>query len=158
SMQAVWRGLLGGADMWRQLAVRVCVGLVDSRDVDRILGPGRWAGGWCADRLRLPGSFLIHVPGVHETPCPARAFWLSEEEVARTAARFSTDRPTLDPASAAAAGRLPASSRMAEAKSRGVRQASHLEACAHDPRRRHTALQFADCPGGSRAIACKEWP
>jgi S-DNA-T family DNA segregation ATPase FtsK/SpoIIIE len=110
--QASAAALLGGLDLRTQLAVRVCLGLVDSRDVDRILGPGRWAGGWCADRLRLPGSFLIHVPGVHETPCPARAFWLSEEEVARTAARFSTDRPALDPASAAAAGRLPASSRL----------------------------------------------
>lgn len=104
--------LLSGLDLRTQLAIRICLGLHESRDVDRVLGPGRWSAGWCADRLQLPGSFLIHVPGVYEIPRPARAFWLSEDEVGRTADRFSTDRPALDPASAAAAGQLPASSRL----------------------------------------------
>lgn len=110
--QAPVTGLVGGLDLRTHVAIRVCLGLVDSRDVDRILGPGRWGGGWCAERLRLPGSFLIVVPGMHEIPRPARAFWLSEEDVARAAARFGTHRPTLDAASAAAAGQLPAPSRL----------------------------------------------
>lgn len=110
--QASAAGLLGGVDMRHQVAVRVCLGLVESRDVDPILGPGRWGGGWCAERLRLPGSFLIAVPGMHETPRPARAFWLSDEDVASVAARFGTQRPALDAASAAAAGQLPVPSRL----------------------------------------------
>ena len=109
--QASAATVLSGLDLRTQVAVRVCLGLDEARDVDRILGAGRWAGGWCAERLRLPGSFLIYVPGLHETPRPARAFWLSEEEVARTAARFGADRPRLDPASAAAASQLRAPSR-----------------------------------------------
>lgn len=108
--QAPAAGLLG--DLRPHVTIRVCLGLVDSGDVDRILGPGRWGRGWCAERLRLPGSFLIVVPGMHEIPRPARAFWLSEEVVARAAARFGTHRPTLDAASAAAAGQLPAASRL----------------------------------------------
>src|SRR5262249_51621267 len=71
-------GVLSGLDLRTQVAIRVCLGLTESHDVDRILGPGRWGGGWCAERLRLPGSFLIVVPGMHEIPRPARAFWLSE--------------------------------------------------------------------------------
>ena len=110
--QATAAALLSGVDLRTQMAIRLCLCMVESRDVDRILGPGRWAAGWCADRLQLPGSFLIHVPGVYEAPRPARAFWLSEEEVARTATRFGTERPALDPASAAAAGQLAASSRL----------------------------------------------
>lgn len=102
--------VLGGLDLRTQVGVRACLGLTESRDVDRILGAGRWAAGWCAERLRLPGSFLIHVPGRYETPRPARAFWLSEDEVSRTASRYATDRPRLDPASATAAGELPVSS------------------------------------------------
>ncbi|HKF19584.1 MAG TPA: hypothetical protein VKF14_20665 [Candidatus Dormibacteraeota bacterium] len=105
-------GILGGVDLRHQVAVRVCLGLVESHDVDRILGPGRWGGGWCAERLRLPGSFLIVVPGMHETPRPARAFWLSDEDVAHVAARFGTQRPALDAASAAAAGEVPVPSRL----------------------------------------------
>ncbi|HKF74554.1 MAG TPA: cell division protein FtsK, partial [Candidatus Dormibacteraeota bacterium] len=104
--------VLGGLDLRTQVGIRACLGLTESRDVDRILGTGRWAAGWCAERLRLPGSFLIHVPGRYETPRPARAFWLSEDEVSRTASRYATDRPRLDPASATAAGELPVSSRL----------------------------------------------
>ena len=105
-------GILGGLDLRTQVAIRVCLGLAESRDVDRVLGPGRWGGGWCAERLRLPGSFLIVVPGTHETPRPARAFWLSEEDVGQVASRFGTYRPTLDAASASAAGELPVPSRL----------------------------------------------
>jgi len=105
-------GILGGLDLRTEVAIRVCLGLAESRDVDRVLGPGRWGGGWCAERLRLPGSFLIVVPGTHETPRPARAFWLSEEDVGQVASRFGTYRPTLDAASASAAGELPVPSRL----------------------------------------------
>ena len=105
-------GILGGLDLRTQVSIRVCLGLAESRDVDRVLGPGRWGGGWCAERLRLPGSFLIVVPGTHESPRPARAFWLSEEDVAQVASRFGTYRPTLDAASASAAGEEPVPSRL----------------------------------------------
>jgi S-DNA-T family DNA segregation ATPase FtsK/SpoIIIE len=94
---------VGSPDAHAQLTTRVCLGVTDAGDVDTILGPGRLGTGWRAERLVLPGSFLILAPGRHETPRPARAFWLSEDSAAEVATRFGHDRPSLDPASAAAA-------------------------------------------------------
>lgn len=95
---------LGSLDGHNQLTTRVCLGVVEARDVDAILGPGRLGTGWRAERLELPGSFLILAPGQHETPRPARAFWLSEEAAADAAVRFGRHRTALDADSAAAAG------------------------------------------------------
>ena len=93
----------GSLDAHAQLTTRVCLGVADARDVDMVLGPGRLGTGWRAERLELPGSFLILAPGRHETPRPARAFWLSDDVVAEVAGRFSQQRPALDAVSAAAA-------------------------------------------------------
>lgn len=43
------------------------------------------------------------MPGQHDQPRPARAYWLTDEAVSATASRHSADRPGLDVASAGAA-------------------------------------------------------
>lgn len=99
---------LGRLDAHALFRFRVCLGVIQAHEVNTILGPGRLETGWRAERLELPGSFLILAPGRYETPRPARAFWLSDEAAVEVSARFRERRPALDAMSAAAAGRLPA--------------------------------------------------
>jgi DNA segregation ATPase FtsK/SpoIIIE, S-DNA-T family len=47
------------------------------------------------------------VPGQHEQPRPARAYWLTDEAVRVAAGCHSANRPGLDPASAEAAEKPP---------------------------------------------------
>ena len=53
------------------------------------------AAGWNAHTLNAPGKFLISAPE-HDTPRRARAFLVTDEAVAATAARFADCRPALD--------------------------------------------------------------
>lgn len=91
---------LGSLDARTQLTVRVCLGVVEARDTELILGQGRLSAGWRAERLGLPGSCLVLVPGQHELPRPARVYWLSDEAVSLAAARYGVHRPSLDVTSA----------------------------------------------------------
>ena len=50
-----------------------------------------------------PGYFLALVPGQHEVPRPARAYWMSDAAVEATAGRAGRERPVLDSVSADAA-------------------------------------------------------
>jgi S-DNA-T family DNA segregation ATPase FtsK/SpoIIIE len=93
---------LGGLDARTQLTARVALGVVEARDVELILGPGRLSAGWRAERLASPGYFLVHVSGHHEAPRPARAFWLTDEAVRAAASRSAVCRPLLDRVSAKA--------------------------------------------------------
>jgi S-DNA-T family DNA segregation ATPase FtsK/SpoIIIE len=93
---------LGGLDARTQLTVRVSLGVVEARDTELILGPGRLSAGWRAERLSGPGYFLVLVPGQHELPRPARVYWLSDEAVRTAAAQPAVRRQSLDAASAQA--------------------------------------------------------
>jgi hypothetical protein len=53
------------------------------------------AAGWDAHKLNAPGKFLISAPG-HDTPRRARAYLLTDDDVAATAARHASGRPALD--------------------------------------------------------------
>jgi S-DNA-T family DNA segregation ATPase FtsK/SpoIIIE len=94
---------LGSLDARTQMTIRVSMGVIEARDAELILGPGRLAEGWRTERLGGPGYFLVLAPGQHETPRQARAFWLSDAAVRAAAARAGTARPVLDPVSADAA-------------------------------------------------------
>ena len=90
---------LGGLDARTQMTARVALGVVEARDSELILGAGRLSAGWRAERLSRPGYFLVLLPGLHATPRPARAYWLTDDEVQAAAGRQDIERAVLDPAS-----------------------------------------------------------
>jgi S-DNA-T family DNA segregation ATPase FtsK/SpoIIIE len=90
---------LGGLEGRTQLTARVSLGVIEARDAELILGAGRLGTGWRAERLGGPGYFLVLVPGQHEQPRPARAYWLTDEAVRTAASRIRIRRPYLDGAS-----------------------------------------------------------
>jgi len=51
--------------------------------------------GWDAHNLNAPGKFLISAPG-HDRPKRARAYLLTDQVVAETAAHYAPYRPRLD--------------------------------------------------------------
>jgi S-DNA-T family DNA segregation ATPase FtsK/SpoIIIE len=87
---------MGQGSVRSQMDVRICFRVRERRDVDLILGQGMLTAGWDAHKLNAPGKFLISAPG-HDTPRRARAYLLSDETVAQTAAEHAAIRPALDP-------------------------------------------------------------
>jgi hypothetical protein len=83
--------------------LRICFRVREPRDVDLILGQGMLRAGWDAHNLNAPGKFLISAPG-HDRPKRARAYLLSDDAVAATAAHYAHHRPP-------ARSRIPASGR-----------------------------------------------
>ena len=67
----------------------------ERKDVDLILGQGMLAASWHAHTLNAPGKVLISSPE-HDTPRRARAYLLTDQAVADTAAHFAGQRPELD--------------------------------------------------------------
>ena len=63
--------------------------------MDLILGQGMLRAGWDAHNLNAPGKFLVSAPG-HDQPKRARAYLVTDEVVADTAAHYSGIRPVLD--------------------------------------------------------------
>jgi hypothetical protein len=63
--------------------------------------------GWHAHTLNAPGKFLVSAPE-HTTPKRARAYLVTDDDVARTTARYGWDRPQLDSISRAALHHIPA--------------------------------------------------
>lgn len=87
--------VLGGLDARAQMTARIALGVVEPRDGELILGAGRLGQGWRPDRLGGPGYFLVLVPGQHELPRPARAYWLTDAAVRAAAARHGVERASL---------------------------------------------------------------
>jgi FtsK/SpoIIIE family len=85
---------MGHGAVRSQMDIRVCLRVREPRDADLILGQGKTASGWHAHTLDAPGKFLLSDPE-HGTPRPARAYLISDREVARTAARHAIHRPRL---------------------------------------------------------------
>jgi len=81
----------------------MCFRVRERKDVDLILGQGMLVAGWNAHTLNAPGKFLISA-AEHDTPRRARAYLLTDQAVADTAARYADLRPSLDPVSAEALG------------------------------------------------------
>ncbi len=86
---------MGQGALRSQMDVRICFRVRERKDVDLILGQGMLAAGWHAHTLNAPGKFLISAPE-HDTPRRARAYLLSDQAVADTAARHASTRPPLD--------------------------------------------------------------
>ncbi len=97
---------MGQGAVRSQMDVRICFRVRERKDVDLILGQGMLAAGWNATALNAPGKFLISAQE-HDTPRRARAYLLTDEAVAGTAARHAEIRPELDEASRRALAERP---------------------------------------------------
>jgi FtsK/SpoIIIE family len=86
---------MGQGAVRSQMDTRICFRVRERKDVDLILGQGMLSAGWHAHTLNAPGKFLISSPE-HETPKRARAYLVTDSDVARTVAYFADHRPQLD--------------------------------------------------------------
>jgi FtsK/SpoIIIE family len=86
---------MGQGAVRSQMDLRICFRVREPRDVDLVLGQGMLRAGWDAQNLNAPGKFLVSAPG-HDQPQRARAYLLSDEVVATTAAHYARNRPRLD--------------------------------------------------------------
>ena len=86
---------MGRGAVRSQMDVRICFRVRERKDVDLVLGQGMLVAGWQAHTLDAPGKFLVSA-AEHDTPRRARAFLITDEDVASTAELHSGLRPPLD--------------------------------------------------------------
>ena len=86
---------MGQGAVRSQMDLRICFRVRERKDVDLVLGQGMLRAGWDAHNLNAPGKFLVSAPE-HDTPKRARAYLLTDQVVADTAARYAGNRPELD--------------------------------------------------------------
>jgi len=86
---------MGAGAVRSQMDLRICFRVREPRDVDLILGQGMLRAGWDAHNLNAPGKFLVSAPG-RDQPKRARAYLVTDEVVAYTAAHHAGIRPVLD--------------------------------------------------------------
>ena len=87
--------VMGQGAVRSQMDLRICFRVREQRDVDLVLGQGMLNAGWNAHKLNAPGKFLVSAPE-HEIPRRARAYLVTDEMVAVTAARHSLIPRELD--------------------------------------------------------------
>jgi hypothetical protein len=92
---------MGQGAVRSQMDMRICFRVREPRDVDLVLGQGMLSVGWNAHKLNAPGKFLISAQE-HDVPRRARAYLLTDEAVAHTAARHAQIPRQLDDISRAA--------------------------------------------------------
>jgi hypothetical protein len=92
---------MGQGAVRSQMDVRICFRVREQRDVDLVLGQGMLSAGWNAHKLNAPGKFLISAQE-HDIPRRARAYLVTDETVAYTAARHARIPRQLDDMSRAA--------------------------------------------------------
>ncbi len=104
---------MGQGAVRSQMDTRICFRVRERKDVDLVLGQGMLNAGWHAHTLNAPGKFLVSAPE-HTTPKRARAYLVTDDDVARVTAYYGPRRPQLDPVSrgaldsgTAAAGPVP---------------------------------------------------
>lgn len=78
---------LGGEAIVGQMTTKISMRLNLKKEIRFILGDGMAAAGWRPDRLTVDGTFLIHNRA-YQQPMRARAFWISDTDVAATAATY----------------------------------------------------------------------
>jgi S-DNA-T family DNA segregation ATPase FtsK/SpoIIIE len=91
---------MGQGAVRSQMDTRICFRVRERKDVDLVLGQGMLTAGWHAHALNSPGKFLVSSPE-HATPKRARAYLVTDDDVARTVAQYAPYRPQLDDVSSA---------------------------------------------------------
>jgi S-DNA-T family DNA segregation ATPase FtsK/SpoIIIE len=86
---------MGQGAVRSQMDTRICFRVRERKDVDLVLGQGMLAAGWHAHTLNAPGKFLVSA-SEHGTPRRARAYLVTDDDVARTVAGYADGRPELD--------------------------------------------------------------
>jgi len=86
---------MGQGAVRSQMDLRIAFRVRERKDVDLILGQGMLTAGWQAHTLNAPGKFLVSDPE-HTSPKRARAYLVTDQAVADTAARYAGQRPGLD--------------------------------------------------------------
>jgi hypothetical protein len=86
---------MGQGAVRSQMDTRICFRVRERKDVDLVLGQGMLSAGWHAHTLNAPGKFLVSAPE-HVTPKRARAYLLTDDDVARVVAHYGPRRPLLD--------------------------------------------------------------
>ena len=86
---------MGQGAVRSQMDTRICFRVRERRDVDLVLGQGMLNAGWHAHTLNAPGKFLVSAPE-HTTPKRARAYLVTDDDVARVVAYYGPRRPQLD--------------------------------------------------------------
>jgi hypothetical protein len=89
---------MGQGAVRSQMDTRICFRVRERKDVDLILGQGMLNAGWHAHTLNAPGKFLVSAPE-HTTAKRARAYLVTDDDVARVTAYYGPRRPQLDPVS-----------------------------------------------------------
>jgi hypothetical protein len=92
---------MGQGAVRSQMDTRICFRVRERKDVDLVLGQGMLAAGWHGHALNAPGKFLVSAPE-HATPKRARAYLVTDDDVARVVAYYGPHRPQLDGISRAA--------------------------------------------------------
>jgi S-DNA-T family DNA segregation ATPase FtsK/SpoIIIE len=98
---------MGQGAVRSQMDTRICFRVRERKDVDLVLGQGMLSAGWHAHTLNAPGKFLVSAPE-HTTPKRARAYLVTDDDVARVTAYYMPRRPQLDRVSRAAIDAGPA--------------------------------------------------
>ena len=83
---------MGQGAVRSQMDTRICFRVRERQDVDLVLGQGMLAAGWNAHTLNAPGKFLVSAPE-HTTPRRARAYLVTDDDVARIVAHYARSRP-----------------------------------------------------------------
>jgi S-DNA-T family DNA segregation ATPase FtsK/SpoIIIE len=86
---------MGQGAVRSQMDTRICFRVRERKDVDLVLGTGMLNAGWHAHTLNAPGKFLVSSPE-HTAPKRARAYLVTDDDVARTDAQYGFSRPQLD--------------------------------------------------------------
>ena len=86
---------MGQGAVRSQMDTRICFRVRERKDVDLVLGQGMLTAGWHAHTLNAPGKFLVSAPE-HTTPKRARAYLVTDDDVARIVAHYGPSRPQLD--------------------------------------------------------------
>ena len=86
---------MGQGAVRSQMDTRICFRVRERKDVDLVLGQGMLAAGWHAYTLNAPGKFLVSAPE-HTTPKRARAYLVTDDDVAGVVAHYARHRPQLD--------------------------------------------------------------
>ena len=76
---------MGQGAVRSQMDTRICFRVRERKDVDLVLGQGMLNAGWHAHTLNAPGKFLVSAPE-HTTPKRARAYLVTDDDVARIVA------------------------------------------------------------------------
>jgi S-DNA-T family DNA segregation ATPase FtsK/SpoIIIE len=103
---------MGRGAVRSQMDTRICFRVRERKDVDLVLGQGMLSAGWHAHTLNSPGKFLVSAPE-HTTPKRARAYLVTDDDVARVTAYYGPRRPQLDGVSRGALDVGPANARLA---------------------------------------------